>query len=137
MELFAELMTERKLLRAVVRYAASQGWYVYHPHDVPLPRGGWGTPYLGTRGFVDLLLCRPPRLVFVELKSERGRVSANQRAWLEQAAACGAETYVWRPRDWVAGTIQSILARDPRDPPVDGDSGQPSVASRVSTADGL
>jgi hypothetical protein len=50
-------------------------------------------------GFPDLVLLRPPRLVVAELKTEDGRVSRDQWAWLDDFAAAGAEAYVWRPGD--------------------------------------
>lgn len=51
-------------------------------------------------GFPDLVLCRPPRLLFVELKSEEGRLSRAQRDWLALLETIpGIEAYVWRPRD--------------------------------------
>jgi hypothetical protein len=51
-------------------------------------------------GFPDEVLCRPPRLVFAELKSERGKLSAEQEAWLEDLRGVpGVEVYVWKPAD--------------------------------------
>jgi len=67
-------------------------------------------------GFPDLVLVRPPRLVFVELKTDspRSGPSREQRDWLDalDAVANGGgrrhrtrtgypipETYIWRPRD--------------------------------------
>ena len=53
-------------------------------------------------GFLDLVLIRPPRLIFAELKTDspRSRLTLEQSAWiadLEQIAV--VETYVWRPAD--------------------------------------
>jgi hypothetical protein len=48
-------------------------------------------------GFPDLLLIRGPRLVAAELKSERGRLTREQAAWLEAFAGAGIETHIWRP----------------------------------------
>lgn len=69
-------------------------------------------------GFPDLVLVRPPRLIFAELKTDspRAKVTADQRAWLDDLAGVGidpgwedqarrrlsgpmVETYVWRPAD--------------------------------------
>ena len=53
-----------------------------------------------TAGFPDLVLVRPPRLLFVELKSERGELTAAQQDWWRAIAGVpGVEYYCWRPRD--------------------------------------
>jgi VRR-NUC domain-containing protein len=46
----------------------------------------------------DLTLVRD-RVVWVELKTETGKVSAAQREWLDALKAAGAEAYIWRPSD--------------------------------------
>src|SRR4051812_42146788 len=52
-------------------------------------------------GFPDLVLVRDTRLVFAELKSERGKVRACQQDWLAELAFVPCvETYLWRPSDW-------------------------------------
>jgi hypothetical protein len=65
----------------------------------------------GDKGHPDLVLVRPPRLVYAELKSDAGRLAAEQQAWLADLRACGVEAYVWRPGDWDA--IEGLLADDP------------------------
>ena len=86
--------TEARLLREVRRAARQNGWADYHPAI------SMGSP----AGFPDLVLVRPPVIIFAELKSERGRLSTSQRAWLERFEQCGIpgriETYIWRPNDW-------------------------------------
>jgi hypothetical protein len=49
-------------------------------------------------GFPDLVLLRE-RVVYAELKSSTGELSATQDGWLQALEAAGAECYVWRPRD--------------------------------------
>lgn len=53
------------------------------------------------RGMPDLILCRPPRLIFAELKTEKGQLSEYQKEWVELLGECGGnvECYVWRPGD--------------------------------------
>lgn len=90
--------SEREFQREVIKMAESLGWYVNHA----LPGKGRNkhlTLFIGKRGFPDLVLCRPPRLIFAELKSETGKLSTDQQEWLEALRACGAEVYVWRPSD--------------------------------------
>lgn len=52
-------------------------------------------------GFPDLVLVHVPdkRLVFIEVKSEKGKLSPEQRSWLWDLAAV-AEVYVLKPSDW-------------------------------------
>lgn len=58
-------------------------------------------------GFPDLVIVGK-RVIFVELKSERGRVSKAQRGWITDLERAGAEVHVWRPSEWDA--IHAILA---------------------------
>lgn len=50
------------------------------------------------RGFPDLVIVGQ-RLIFAELKSQKGRLSKEQRAWITDLMAAGVEAYVWRPSD--------------------------------------
>jgi hypothetical protein len=57
--------------------------------------------YHSPAGFPDLVLLRPPRLLFIELKSERGVVTPDQDGWLADLGRVpGAEAYVFRPSQW-------------------------------------
>ena len=40
---------------------------------------------------------RHPRVVFAELKRETGKLTPAQTEWLDDLAAAGVETYLWRP----------------------------------------
>ncbi len=85
-------MTEKDWQEQVVKLATLLRWHHFHPHDSRRSVAGWP----------DLVLVRPPELVIAELKTDRGRLRPEQRDWLAWLAACGIETYVWRPRDWDA-----------------------------------
>lgn len=50
------------------------------------------------KGFPDLVIVGE-RLIFVELKSARGRISKEQREWIDDLESAGVEVYVWRPDD--------------------------------------
>ena len=83
-------VTERDWTAQVVALAQSMGWERYHT---------WSSIH-SPRGWPDEALCRPPRLVLAELKTETGRVTPAQRRWLALLGACpGVECYLWRPRD--------------------------------------
>lgn len=65
-------------------------------------------------GFPDLVIAGPGGVIFVELKKQKGRVSAAQREWLMALTAAGASAYVWRPSDWpVAERVLRRLAVSP------------------------
>lgn len=101
------VQSETEFQREVIKIAKSLGWYVYHA----LPGQGRNrhlTLFIGKRGFPDLVLCRPPRLIFAELKSERGKPSTDQMEWLDALRACGVEVYLWRPSD--LETVADVLA---------------------------
>ncbi|OYT69750.1 MAG: hypothetical protein CFK49_12130 [Armatimonadetes bacterium JP3_11] len=94
---------ERDFQARVVALARLTGWRVYHSRPAQYGNGRWHTPLQGDAGLPDLILCKPPRLIFAELKSERGRVRAEQQAWLDALRQCnGVEVYLWRPSDWDA-----------------------------------
>jgi ribosomal protein L37E len=51
-------------------------------------------------GFPDLVLVRPPAVLFVELKADAGKASQAQRGWLAALGACpGVGARLWRPGD--------------------------------------
>lgn len=99
----SDLTSEDELLTVVMATAATGGWLRHHIRN---SRRGVTQ---GDRGLPDCLLVRPPRFVAAELKQEKGRVTRDQQRWLDALAQCGFETYVWRPSDWVNGTIERIL----------------------------
>jgi hypothetical protein len=91
--------------------AVMRGWLLTHFRPAMTAKGAWVTPLSGSPGFPDLVLVRGPRLVFVELKSQVGRLTKEQLRWQEALLEAGAEHYVWRPMDWLDGTVETALAR--------------------------
>lgn len=83
-------LTEAQWLKQVRQLAELLGWTFYHP---------WLSRF-SPRGFPDIVLCRPPRLLFAELKTDTGRLTPDQERWIELLRACRQEVYVWRPSDW-------------------------------------
>ena len=82
--------TEAGFQAVIVQYAVLRSWRIYHTFDSRHSHAG----------FPDLTLVRGPRLIFAEIKTDTGRVTVVQAEWLEALAVAGAETYLWRPRDW-------------------------------------
>lgn len=60
-------------------------------------------------GFPDWVIVGPGGILYRELKSQKGRLSAEQRVWLEALRTAGADADVWRPEDWMSGRIQREL----------------------------
>lgn len=62
---------------------------------------GWRTAITGDRGFVDYVAVKEGRVIFIELKSEKGRVSTEQQEWLDNLGRCPeVECYLFRPSDF-------------------------------------
>ena len=96
----------------MVELARLLGWRVYHSRPAMYRSGRWATPLIGDSGLPDLILCKPPRLIFAELKREKGKVSTAQQGWLDALSRCaGVEVYVWRPRDWQA-IVDTLRSRE-------------------------
>lgn len=87
--LLLEHVSEKSWQQWVLEAAERFGWRWYHTHDSRRSNAGWP----------DLVLWRPPELVFVELKRQRGKVSAVQAQTLADLEDCGCEVHVWRPAD--------------------------------------
>ena len=83
-------LDEKRFQAQVLELAHALGWRSYHPYN----------SRRSARGFPDLTLVKGGRLIFAELKSERGRLISPQREWLNALRATPAEVYIWRPSDW-------------------------------------
>jgi len=95
-------MSEALLQAQVIQLARHLGYRYMHIHDSRKSSGA---------GFPDLVLAhkRTGRVIFVELKAEKGRLSPSQEEWL---AVLGKrhETHLWRPEDWESGEIPRVLS---------------------------
>lgn len=106
-------MSETDLQDAVIETAQRFKWRVAHFRAVRVQRPD-GTVYYQTpvqadgAGFPDLVLVRE-RVLWVELKSETGRLSMEQQDWMFALGAADQERYVWHPVDWLNGTIEKVL----------------------------
>jgi hypothetical protein len=77
----------------VLDLARLNRWATFHPFDSRRSASGWP----------DLALCRPPRLLLLELKREGGKLTEDQQRWLELLRQCpGVEVHCFRPADWDA-----------------------------------
>ena len=102
---------ERHLQAATEQLAGLLGYTYCHFRPAIDRSGQWSTPLSGMPGFPDLIMVRGPRIVFAELKAERGTTTPEQEHWLDVLRLAGAETYVWKPADWISGEIEAVLSR--------------------------
>lgn len=104
-------MSEAEWQQQVIDLAHLHGWRVAHFRPAQNGRGDWRTPVAADgRGFPDLVCARRGRVLFVELKSDNGRLTTEQRHWLDALQHAGAEVAVWRPRDF--DTVLDVLKRN-------------------------
>lgn len=102
---------EADLQVAVLDLARHLGWRSAHFRPARTANGEYRTAVQGDgKGFPDCFLVRAERAVAAELKSARGRLSPEQKAWLEAMARAGIEVYIWRPADWAAGRVEAVLS---------------------------
>lgn len=95
-------MSEAALQAAVIEMAKALGWMAYHVFDSR--RSG------PDKGFPDWILARNGRVLALELKTERGKLSLAQVEWIYQLSAeQRIECYILRPHDWSSGHIEAIL----------------------------
>lgn len=96
-------MSEREFQGIVLELAGLHGFELaYHTHD----------SRRSAPGFPDLVLVssRHGRVLFRELKTDVGRISPQQRVWIEGLTAGGADAGVWRPADLVSGVVVAELS---------------------------
>ena len=108
----APKLTEADYQAAIITIARTLGYETAHVPPVMSARGRWGAQ--GATGLPDLLLARPGRCVWAELKSAGGKVSPAQQKWLDVLRASGQEVHLWRVGVDSVQDIASILqARRP------------------------
>jgi hypothetical protein len=82
-------VTEKALQEAIVKFARQRGWRVYHTYD----------SRRSAPGFPDLVLVRRRKLIFAELKSEKGKITDEQERWRSALNEAEQTYFVWRPND--------------------------------------
>jgi hypothetical protein len=103
-------MNERLFQDAILQLCDMYGWLAHH---VPPMRynnknmtNAWGTGGLAGMPDLTLISSRGQGIIYAELKTSTGKLSARQTQILNALHRNGAEVYVWRPAD-----INKIAAR--------------------------
>lgn len=97
-------MSEAELERHVRRITADLGLLAYHTR----------TSIGSQRGFPDWVIAGRP-VLYRELKTQRGKLTAQQTQWLDTLVQCGQNVGIWRPEDLLSGRIARELAAIARD----------------------
>ena len=92
-------ITEAQWGKTVEDLLDTYGWHWVHFRPGWTEKG-WRTAITGTKGFPDYVAMRQNRLVFIELKSEQGKLSDEQRDWQAWLHLTCAEVNVARPSDF-------------------------------------
>lgn len=91
--------TEAEFQDAVVELARICGWEAMHVRRSRVRGDRWATA-TSIAGWPDLVLLGHGRALFVECKSERGRLTLEQRRVIGLLRDAGLDVRVWRPSDW-------------------------------------
>jgi hypothetical protein len=126
--------SEAQFQQQVEQLAKHYGWRAYHAPDNRPGRNG--KVQRVTAGFLDLVLVRPPELIFAELKTDKGRLRPEQADWIKELQAISTavadavhraeigghgpiaagepavDVYIWRPADF--DDMHARLARGRR-----------------------
>jgi hypothetical protein len=91
----AEIHVQRHVEALCVQF----GLLYYHTHD------SRNSP----AGFLDVVVAGPGGLLFAELKSATGRLSAAQKRWVIMLTSLGCNVAVWSPVEMRSGAIARQL----------------------------
>jgi hypothetical protein len=91
--------TEAELQALVVDLAHLHGWKSMHVRPSRVGGDRWATA-TSIPGWPDLALLGHGRALFIELKSETGRLSTEQREVIGHLRAAGLDARIWRPGSW-------------------------------------
>jgi hypothetical protein len=89
-----DLLTEAQWQRTVVEALKLYGWRVFHDRVAWRSDPGWPD--------LTCVHIERKRVIFVELKSERGRLTPKQEYWRDTLVHAGQDWHLWRPSDWDA-----------------------------------
>lgn len=92
---------EEELQKRVIKLAKVFQYLHFHDYD----------SRKNPAGFPDLVLVKPPRVLFVELKrNKKDRLNEKQFHWANYLLGCpGIEYYIWSPEHWRDGEIEKVL----------------------------
>jgi hypothetical protein len=124
-------VSESELQKETLNLARLLGWKIARFPMLNLTHDGKPRKLAyDTKGFPDSILVRNGTILFAEFKAAYGKLSAEQGEWqaeldaaVQECVDCdysanefptdppehGVKNYVWRPADWLSGTIEKAL----------------------------
>jgi len=104
-------MTEAQFMQQIIDLSRLYGWRVAHFRPAMTRSGRWATPVQADgAGFPDLCMVKRARLIFAEIKSDKGKLSPEQETWITELTNCmRCEVYIWKPENWEE--IVEVLTR--------------------------
>ncbi len=103
------MATSYDLQREVLSLLQRHGFLRAHFRAAIDRSGNWTTPFTGDKGFPDIAATDGTDVLFAELKSERGRLTEDQKTWIGLLKTTTAAVHVWRPSDLMDGRIERTL----------------------------
>lgn len=92
--------TETACEKTIVQAARQFGWLVHGNRPARDRKGAFSVALKGDKGFPDLILCRPPHFIVVELKRKPNKVEPEQQRWIDALTASGIMVeVVWVPEE--------------------------------------
>lgn len=105
-------MTENELTAAVLELAGILGYRACHQRPARTAHG-WRTAVQGpgSKGYPDCLLVhqKTGRILFIELKVGRNKLSPDQEQWRDLLLFAGARYCLFTDVDWHEGAIEHVL----------------------------
>lgn len=96
-------MKEEAFRQQVRQIARLNGWaHQYHTHNSKFSDAGWPDEVLASE--------KHKRIIFIELKSDTGRIRPAQKEWIRVLQLMGLEAAIWRPRDM--DHVLKVLGKD-------------------------
>lgn len=105
-DIVARDMPEAELQGDVIDLAEALGYTVVHVRDARHQK---------LEGYPDLVIGGHRRIIHAELKRQEPefKLTPMQEWWRDLILDAGHEWYLWRPVNWLDGTIQAILEKPP------------------------
>jgi hypothetical protein len=111
---------EEQWVAAIGDLLDHHGWRWHDTWPTRRTPGRW-TPEHAAKGVPDLVAIRPPRVVWIELKTETNTVQPAQAAWIDELQHSGQEVYVVRlPGDY--HFLDEVLRPSPEQGTLTGNS---------------
>jgi len=92
-------ISEKTLQGLVEGYCLQKGLLFYHTYD----------SRRSVAGYPDLTILGAGGVMLAELKSETGKLSRSQKAWVDAAIASHTPVRIWRPAQRRDGTIRADI----------------------------